>query len=267
VRVALAIAAALLAGCSTTNYTDPAGPLFEGGSSVPPPARGELRMVSFNVEYALRIDAAVAGLRTPPLQGADVVALQEMDAPGVQRIASALGMNYVYFPASVHPRTKRDFGNAILSPWPLDAPRKVLLPHRSLIYNQARTATTARVHVGTRAVQVYSLHFGAPRGTSEGRRRDQADTVIRDAAGVAGPVAILGDVNSRAIGERFVAAGYRWLTADAGPTAGPWALDHVFVRGLPGRSEAGVAREVDDASDHLPVWAVLHPEGGSPGQP
>jgi endonuclease/exonuclease/phosphatase (EEP) superfamily protein YafD len=255
---ALLVSAILLAGCSTTNYTDPSGPLYQGGSPMPPAARRELLFVSFNVEYALRIEAAIAGLRRPPLQGADVVALQEMDAAGVQKIAAALGMGYVYFPVSVHPRTKRDFGNAILSPWPLDAPRKVLLPHKSLIYNQSRAATTARVSLGARTLQVYSLHFGAPRGTSEGRRRDQADAVIRDALGVAGPVAILGDVNSRAIGERFAAAGFRWLTADAGPTAGRWALDHVFVRGLDGRAEAGVAKDVDDASDHRPVWALLH---------
>jgi endonuclease/exonuclease/phosphatase (EEP) superfamily protein YafD len=39
---------------------------------------------------------------------------------------------------------------------------------------------------------------------------------------------------------------------------GPFSYDHIFSRGLgTGGTEAGVAREVEDASDHRPVWVVL----------
>jgi endonuclease/exonuclease/phosphatase (EEP) superfamily protein YafD len=37
-------------------------------------------------------------------------------------------------------------------------------------------------------------------------------------------------------------------------------VDHVFARGLCALAEgprAGVARDVKDASDHRPVWAIL----------
>ena len=112
--------------------------------------------------------------RTPTLRNADVLVLQEMDAPGVEAVARALHMNYVYYPVSLNPKYGRDFGNAILSPWPIEESRKVLLPHTSRILKQARAAVAARVRVGDRTVQVYSVHLGAPFGTSPGNRRKQA---------------------------------------------------------------------------------------------
>src|SRR6185436_18131400 len=114
---------------SVHNYLEPEGPRYAGGpspmSAAPPRGDGSLRVVTFNVEYAKRIPEAIAALRADGLRGADVIALQEMDAPGTAAIAEALGMNYVYYPASRHPKTGRDFGNAILSPWPIEASRKV----------------------------------------------------------------------------------------------------------------------------------------------
>ena len=252
------LAALLATGCATVNYTDPAGPLHTGRGEATPVAGPALKLVTFNVEYALQTAAAASGLKRAPLADADVVALQEMDLPGVEHVARALGMGYVYFPVSVHPRTRRDFGNAILSRWPLTAPRKVLLPHRSLVYNQQRAAASAVVTADGRDIRVYSVHLGAPRGTSEGRRREQVDAILADAARETGPVAVMGDLNSERLGERFVAAGFTWLTRDAGATSGSHAIDHIVVRGLPVPEglAAGVARDVR-AGDHWPVWAVV----------
>jgi endonuclease/exonuclease/phosphatase family metal-dependent hydrolase len=45
-----------------------------------------------------------------------------------------------------------------------------------------------------------------------------------------------------------------------GHTAGPFSFDHVVARGLTpaGDPAAGVVREAKQASDHRPVWALLH---------
>lgn len=243
------------------NYLDPAGPLFQtSGGSPREEAQATLRVVTFNIEKGLRLDLAIAALTThPDLARADVLALQEMDASGTARVAQALAMNSVYYPASREPTDGTDWGNAILSPWPIEEPRKLLLPHRSRMTRRARIATAARVRLPGGPVQVYSIHLGSPLGMSEGRRRDQAAVVLADARSSDGPVIVLGDFNSHGIGRLFQKDGYCWPTERVGPTTRRFSFDHVFLRhlctgdGVP----AGVAREVKDASDHRPVWAVV----------
>jgi endonuclease/exonuclease/phosphatase family metal-dependent hydrolase len=151
-------------------------------------------------------------------------------------------------------------GNAILSPWPMADTRKVILPHTSRIVHRQRIATVATVTIEGTRVRVYSVHLSSPFGLGEGGRRDQVDAVIADLRDWDGPVIIGGDLNSRAVGERFEAAGLRWLTKDLRRTCGPFAFDHVFVRGV-GVPEihvsAEVARSCRGVSDHFPVVARL----------
>ena len=201
---------------------------------------------------------AIAALRDhPELREADLVMLQEMDAPSVEAVAAALRLNYAYFPASRHPGTGRDVGNAVLTPWPIEEEWKLPLPHRSLILGQGRAAVGARVRIGPRAVRVYSVHFGSPLGISGSQRRAQARALLADARSSPDPVVIAGDLNSHGLGGAFVAAGFRWPTKDVGGTRGSFSFDHVFARGLgEGETTAGVARDVE-ASDHRPVWTVL----------
>jgi endonuclease/exonuclease/phosphatase family metal-dependent hydrolase len=256
----LALAVLLGAGCKTAqNYLDPAGPVYRGSGGVLATDDPGLRIVTFNIAYALQVDRAIAALTThPALRNADILALQEMDAPGVEKIARALAMNYVYYPISLNPKYGRDFGNAILYPWPIEESRKVKLPHTSLLLKQARAAVAARVRVADRTFQVYSVHLGAPIGTSPGNRREQARVVIEDARKVTEPVIVAGDFNSHGIGDGFVADGFAWPTRDVGNSVRGFSFDHIFVRGLPSAGAvAGVARDVKNASDHRPVWADL----------
>jgi endonuclease/exonuclease/phosphatase family metal-dependent hydrolase len=256
----VALSVLLGAGCKTAqNYLDPAGPVYRGGSATVSPGDPDIRVVTFNIAYGVQVDRAIAALTShPALKGADLVALQEMDAPGVEATARALHMNYVYYPISLNPKYGRDFGNAVLSPWPIEDTRKVLLPHTSRILKQGRAAVAARVRIADRVFQVYSVHLGAPLGTSPGNRGRQAEVVLADARSFEGPVIVAGDFNSHGIGDRFVAAGFAWPTQRVGNSVRGFSFDHVFVRGLPvAGTEAGVAREVKDASDHRPVWAEL----------
>ena len=266
------LAAALLAagGCVPgINYLNVAGPRYSGGRALSPrqgsaPAGIGVRLVTFNVKYGERVDSAIAVLRnTPELRSPDVIALQEVDAAGTERIAAALGMQYVYYPATFHPKYDRDFGNAILSAWPILTDSKVLLPHWGRFRKTARTATAASLLVAGDTLRVYSAHLGTMAEIGPQDKRDQAAVLLADAQAHR-VVAILGDMNSYGIGRSFTAAGFTWATERNPKTFALGRWDHVFLKGLKlaHDSATGVIDEDRDreASDHLPVWALIVPQ-------
>ena len=268
-RPFLSAAALLLSGGVATasscapalNYLHPTEPRYAGRFAAPDPDPA-FRVVTFNVKFAREVDRAARLLREQPeLRGADIVALQEMDGEGSERIARALGMDYVYYPAIRHPGTGRDFGNAILSRWPLSDDRKLVLPYLSRFRDMQRIAVSATAATPFGPVRVYSVHLETPGGIAAVNRQRQAAAVIKDASAHR-RVIVAGDMNSRAVGEVFAWYGYRWITRDLGNTISVFAWDHVFVRGLDVTSgSAGIVRDNQGASDHLPVWAVLEVEG------
>jgi endonuclease/exonuclease/phosphatase family metal-dependent hydrolase len=247
-------------GCAAvTNYLDPALPLYETRHGDARDAEPDLRVVTFNVEEGRKVREAVAALaRHPDLEGADIVVLQEMGPDGVAAVAEALRMDSIYYPASRQRKDGSDWGNAILSPWPLEDARKLLLPHHSRFTRRARIAVTARVLLPAGAVRVYSVQLGSPFGMGGGSRRDQARVVLADAEGSTDPVVVAGDFNSHGVGDLFEERGYCWPTKHVGHTVRGFSFDHVFAHGLCSPPlVAGVARDVKDASDHRPVWTVL----------
>jgi endonuclease/exonuclease/phosphatase family metal-dependent hydrolase len=274
-RVAFGLAIALCAaGCAKAvnypNVTEPIATWQTQQATRPSDTTGTFRVVSFNIAFAIEIDKAIEVLKgSPPLQNADVIALQEMDGPGTERIARALRMNSVYFPSGVHPRHKRDFGCAILSPWPLVEPRKLILPHRARFSGLQRVATSAIVMRGTEPIRVYSVHLPAPMSISGGSRKDQLRALAANADSAGMPVVIAGDFNSYGKVEELERAGYHWVTKDLGGTVPKRFLgipiqnlryDHVATRGLriPGRPDTmGVIHDNRGASDHRPIWVLL----------
>jgi endonuclease/exonuclease/phosphatase family metal-dependent hydrolase len=250
-------------GCWTYNYQSPFGPRYTGVlPSGPPTVRAgaaiTIRVVTFNVQFARHVDQAIALLRSSAaLRHADVVTLQEMDATGARRIAEALSMSYVYYPASVAPETGRDFGNAILSRWPIVADAKIVLPHLARFWRSQRIATAATILVGGVPLRVYSVHLETPVEIGPGSRRDQARAVVAD-AGAYPRVVVGGDMNSRGIGNEFRAAGFLWPTEHNPITTLVFNWDHIFFKGLAAADSGrtGVVRDPFGASDHRPVWAV-----------
>jgi endonuclease/exonuclease/phosphatase family metal-dependent hydrolase len=229
--VAGCLGLALAAGCHhTVNYGDTAGPRYAVDRVADTHRPDQLRVVSFNVKYAARVDLAIALLRgNPSLRGADILLLQEMDARGVHEMADALGMSYVFYPATRSPTTGRDFGNAILSRWPLSEDRKVLLPHlATMIAN----------------------------GPND--RRDQLRALLADADSLS-PVIIGGDFNSETVPALAQQHGYDWPTRDLPRTMAFWTFDHFLLKGVGLATPAsfGVVKDVQGASDHKPVWAIL----------
>ena len=82
-------------GCrAMVNYESSAGPRY--AAPLPAPSTmepyasvnvGTLRVVTYNVKYAHRVDGAIYALRHyGPLRGADIILLQEMDAPATHQI-------------------------------------------------------------------------------------------------------------------------------------------------------------------------------------
>jgi endonuclease/exonuclease/phosphatase family metal-dependent hydrolase len=263
--------AAAIAGCArATNLLDLRTPAFSGEYAPRNPDTAftsQIRIVTFNIKLGRRIDRAIEVLRSDSLRDADILALEEMDDAGADRIARALHLNYVYYPGSIHPTDHRYFGPAVLSRWPIERSWKLFLPHKSRLRHQQRTATVAELHLHGRRIRVYAVHLETPFRFSDAARKDQVRTILADAAGFNGPVVIAGDFNSYGIGPFLVRRGYRWLTARLDPTISIFSWDHIFVRRLtPSRPpSAGVVRQVHGASDHRPVWAVVVPEGRDSG--
>lgn len=261
-----------MAACARgLNYPSRDGPRYAGHATPYPvalatanPGARTLRVVTFNAWHAAAVDSTIALLRdTPALGRADIVALQEVDAPATDRIARSLGMAYVYYPATRHPKYGRDFGNAILTRWPIVEDRKLVLPHLGRFRRTVRTATAATIAVPGARIRVYSAHLGTPAEIGPRKKREQLRVIMGDAAAYA-HVVILGDMNSHAVGEIVRAAGYHWPTEHNPPTIlfGNW--DHVFLKGvaLVHAGATGVVSDNREASDHHPVWAEIATPAG-----
>ncbi len=144
----LLVGVVLFSSCRTgANYPAPDGPRYSGrpeGIDSPRITPDTLRLVSFNIKYGEQMDSALYLLAThPELRAADILLLQEVDNDGTQRVARAFGFAYVYYPAMKRVNTGRDFGNAVVSRFPIIADRKIVLPHMARLAGGQRTATAA----------------------------------------------------------------------------------------------------------------------------
>ncbi len=255
------------------NYEDPLGPKYEGWFAQDGPVfQGTIKVVTYNINEGRDVDQAIEELNVfEVLQDPDILLLQEMDEDGTQQVARALCYNYVYYPASVFPRTKRNFGNAILTKWPLSDPAKILLPYRGLNNQQLRIAARATVAVGPLAISTYSVHTETYTVPIK-HRKAQIAAVVDDIGSGNGYVVAGGDFNTvsnrsikRMVGQ-FAEVDLVRATAGLGPTINilglqPVALDHIFTRGLTVLGTGKV--DAIKASDHFPVWVML----GVPDRP
>jgi endonuclease/exonuclease/phosphatase family metal-dependent hydrolase len=269
----LTIALTVVSCGSTKNYLDPEGPRMEGHTSGGRPAASTpdtVKVISYNVKFGRKVSKAIEELRSVPyLKLADIILLQEMDGDGVRTIADSLGLEYVYYPASVHRAHGKDFGNAILSRWPMQDFRKILLPFSKPMDDQKRIAVGATVVAGDLRIRVFSVHTETFWMNYE-KRLAQADSLIQAVSRDYSNVIIAGDFNTpfsrnvRDITEAFGESGFIRASAGTGWTArvlpfGLWKmeLDHIFVKGFDvvrsGRFEEG------HASDHIPLWTILRP--------
>lgn len=251
-------------GCQrTVNYPSSLGPRYAGGvARLPGGARSapdDIHLVTFNIQFGRRLESVIELLQVIwPAKGPDIVTLQEVDNQQIDHLAHALEMSYVYYPTVVHPKTGRNYGNAILSRWPMVDDRKVILPHHGRWRDAQRAATAATILVGDDTVRVYSVHLSTMAELTPLSRREQARTVLTDAAAYR-RVVVGGDMNSIGVGEEFLACGFRWPTRDNEPTHHVFTWDHIFLKGLALKdsTSTGVVSQGVGVSDHLPVWAIV----------
>ena len=261
--LALASSFSIVACASGTNYVDPSSPRYAGGAPAGASTGAALKLVAFNLQWADSVDAAIRLLGTEPaLRGASLIFLQEMDAAGTQRIADALRMAYVYYPAIRRSQTGKDFGNAVLSAWPIEADEKLILPHRGIFVRTQRIATAATIRIQGLPVRVYSVHLGTPINLASPERVEQLRVILDDAAAF-DRVVVAGDMNDAEVGQIALARGYVWPTRRLPATTllGPLGVatwDHIFLKGFasPAEGGAGVVTPGGGISDHKPIWAI-----------
>ncbi|MGA2408791.1 MAG: endonuclease/exonuclease/phosphatase family protein [Candidatus Binataceae bacterium] len=108
------------------------------------PAReavGPIRVIAFNARWGLQLEGIIECLRRPPLKGADLILLSEVDLnlrrslnhDSAAEIARALEMSLAYVPEfaprnhATHPAAF--MGNALLSSHPIGEVRTIALPN------------------------------------------------------------------------------------------------------------------------------------------
>jgi endonuclease/exonuclease/phosphatase family metal-dependent hydrolase len=267
ILAALLLVAILSVSCRpVTNFPDPKEPLYEGDySDATPDFDGFLKVVTWNIAFAEEIEEAIVELsENENLRGADIILLQEMDESGTDTIARALGYNYVYYPASIHSHHDRNFGNAVLSKWPILDSEKLILPHQSPRNDQIRIAVRAMISLGDVEVPVYSVHTETY-WLGQQNREDQIEYITEHIDPIYSYAIAGGDFNTltpgsvEALEERLGKAGLARVSAGAGQTVGLGnlgvKLDHIFARGM-STIDTGVSSN-STASDHYPVWADL----------
>jgi endonuclease/exonuclease/phosphatase family metal-dependent hydrolase len=251
------------------NYPDPNLPYYEGDFAAKNPKLVEaLTIVSYNIWFGGNIDQALSEIKEIRSQKTlDVVLLQEMDEVGTDQIARELQMNYVYFPAAIEPTYDKNFGNAILSRWPISDPQKIILPHKSLSNRMNRIATRATIRIPGADILVYSLHTESV-FTVPWYRKDQYRAVLDDIGSEANLVVVGGDFNSftqaavKELEDDFWQAGLVRVSKGSGSTVIKYGIelssDHIFAKGFVLEETGKMAGAT--ASDHLPIWVTLTPK-------
>lgn len=250
-------------------YNDPNQPIYSKPAlpqaSLPKPHIA-LKVVSYNIQHADRVDKAVELLRShEALKDADILCLQEMDLPGIQKIADQLGYGYVYYPTVRHIVTDKDFGNAILSRWPLSKSQKHILPLGRMTQMQ-RIMVSANVHLGDKEIYACCLHDDIY--LSAYTKRDMARFVLKTIPDDADYVIVAGDFNTysqraqKSVEKEFEEERFIVSTPDVRWTYKHWyflnkksKLDHIFSHNMQ-VVDSGIIFD-RTASDHMPIWTKL----------
>ncbi|HXE74320.1 MAG TPA: endonuclease/exonuclease/phosphatase family protein [Candidatus Xenobia bacterium] len=279
----LAVCLAMFFGGAGAAQSPPPSLTPEVGPTVssPPDVPAAIRVVSFNVHHGDDIPGLVRAIRShADLCSADVWLLQEMEAfpaegtSRTQKLAEALGLNYVYAPARLKEAGDGTHGLAILSRFPLSDVEVIPLKQHHLGVNtRRRIALGVTLSLNERRVRVYNVHLDTR--INAGQRIEQLRAVVE--AATRQPhrdVLIGGDFNTnplywllpllpvfrsnqaKAVDDYMKQNGYATPFAEGSGTVSKWygkyRVDAVYARGLPVRRwsvESGVA-----LSDHYPLW-------------
>jgi endonuclease/exonuclease/phosphatase family metal-dependent hydrolase len=269
------IVSMIFSACTVVkNYEEPLGPRYEGKFAPPPPVfGGSIKIVSYNIKFGKKISQAAAELSSiPELENADILLLQEMDPQGVETLAHKLQFNYIYYPGSLHFKYNMDYGDAVLSKWPIKSSRKVILPYEHPFRKQIRLAVFAVIQVGRSEILASSVHTEVA-WLPYTKRMDQFETIVKNIPGDSKYVVVGGDLNTldvesvKSVEKIFGEAGLSRVSKGVGSTAkadptrvlGP-EFDQIYARGMT-LMKNGKPKNTK-ASDHFPIWVQLKLAGG-----
>lgn len=250
-----------------TNYRSEEGPRFANlnGISQKTPSK-RLKIVTYNIHHARKIDKAIQIFKNNKhVNNTDILCLQEMDESSIERMANELKFNYIYYPAIKHPRYGKNFGNAILSKYPMIEDKKIILPHvREL--NMQRIAISAKIKVGGQTIRVFCLHMKVFLKTQY--RTMQVRKLLSLIKPQQHHVIVAGDFNTftkkgyEAVVLPLEESHFELATHNVGWNYKHWyllnkksALDHIFTRGFKVNHTGKVTSR--KASDHVPVWVSV----------
>ena len=263
------LAAALLAGCArTTNLLDPASPRFSGEYALlgnDSRVTGPIRIVTFNIKLARRIDRAIEVLRSDSLRGADIVTLEEMDDGGVDRIARALRPQLRLLPGLDPPDRAQSTSAPPCSPAGRSRGagscccRTRAGPATSGAPPPPPTWSSAAQRSGSMAF-TWRRRQGA---SDRGARGPDAD-VLADAARFDRPGGDRGrlqQLRDRRLSRAPRLSLAHQATSTRPSRSSPGTTSSCGGLRPPGRAAPAWCARINGASDHRPVWAVVVPGG------
>ncbi|MGI9089150.1 MAG: endonuclease/exonuclease/phosphatase family protein [Chthoniobacterales bacterium] len=237
-----------------------------------------MRVATYNVHGCVGLDRRRSETRIAEViadLSLDLIGLQELDlgrkrsagAEQARLIAEQLGWHHLFQPAMR--RADEQYGNAIISRYPLTLRAAIVLPGEGSWYcRETRVALWASAQTPAGPVHVGNTHFGL--GRAERFLQARALTDFVSAQPAAEPLLLLGDFNSRRRSRaldllRTKLRDLRTLLPAAGPcrtfpTRWPTlAVDHIFVNAALRPVSISVARSslARVASDHFPLVAEL----------
>ena len=255
-------------GTKKHNYTHPSKPRYASLNAIMDRKSfdGTLKVITYNIKLSNKTDKALQLIaQHDELNNADIICLQEMDHAGVKLIAHTLNYNYIYYPAILHPRSNKDFGNAVLSKWPIIDDQKIILPKTGAGKLQ-RIAVFATLQIHHIKVAVICVHMRI--FSTHQQRRIPIDQIISSIEPSIKHCVIAGDFNTfsksncKAISEPFSDANFQHVTGRIGSTYKYWyllnkkaALDHIFIRGMSVVRAGKVSNR--KPSDHIPIWGEM----------
>jgi endonuclease/exonuclease/phosphatase family metal-dependent hydrolase len=236
----------------------------------------EIKVVSYNIRWRSGDDLKqlTKFLREDPEIGsASIIGLQEVDRKKkrtrnshcAKQMADELGMHYVWAaPPTAKSGDEEETGVAILSVYPLEDVRRIVLPNQGP-NGRRRAAVGATVEIDKQKWRVYSAH--AETRISVDKKMEQFNAILQDLARYPSnmPAIVLGDFNTwegdapRKTIKLFSAAGLRTPFGDENTFRRrvllvpiEFRLDWVWLRGLEA-SSYGIDRKIE-VSDHWPLW-------------
>ncbi|WP_066632742.1 endonuclease/exonuclease/phosphatase family protein [Desulfolucanica intricata] len=157
----------------------------------------QLKVLTYNIRHGKGTDRIISLKRIADVlrkSGAQLIGLQEVDRNmprsnfifQAQYLAYLLGMNYVFSPASKWFRVF-EFGNAILSKYPIIKYNNVLLPGQG----EQRALLEAVLSVNNQKIKFFNTHLGL----SNTARELQVNKIIELLGNLCLPTILAGDFN------------------------------------------------------------------------